>query len=683
MAEDRKTLSMLLVGGSGEGKSEFILSFINDEHRKKIPASGDGQTTRTSMVYTIKREESPLKIVMSIKSKEIFCLDRVNAFMSRFSSDAIEDDIELEDCKNAFINDDAFFNSNEFINSCATVEQKFDELFDKAFFDSIENESDDTGNGSDTRYICKITEDWFNKLGKKETLKNQYTIEDCLTCFSEWVYDICIAEIDEYLQANGIELQTGTGALTDISSLADKDDAIRLFIKAEDGKPSFSSLIETVCFDTYVAGYYQELFDSIRIKSCVFVDTYGLDHKESSSDEKFLKKRYSSLLREYPDIDTVLYIRKARSNPPTDLVQNIPPLYMVKPSIMSYIVFTHADNPDGDGKKTIDKMKNPTHKLYIDIYKNLKGEKVNPELSKMRIRCMAENIVEYCSKTGKDYNKKDYEAYIREHPKQVEQLEKLFLSIRDKKHLGSLLLNIDRISLDNVRALLNINTIFSEPENFYGYPGRTLGALGDRLQEGKLGFHSSTWDYFKYWDDEIFKHVRDRFLNISSEFEWAKLMESENVVPVIQSLFNEFMNLTIKCKRDPSRNLTNTPNNGLCLDCDCKEKCIQSIIYKNKEKMIDSKYYPVSQWLTGIYDFSSVDDNAKEQLQNFFDDLYVNDFIPKCREYNARVLASEMNNAMTEQQIEEIIEQYFDAYDSKLDEEDRVLFEQKVNQFFN
>ena len=50
MAIDKKNLSILLVGGSGEGKSEFILSFINDEHRKKIPASGDGQTTRTSTI---------------------------------------------------------------------------------------------------------------------------------------------------------------------------------------------------------------------------------------------------------------------------------------------------------------------------------------------------------------------------------------------------------------------------------------------------------------------------------------------------------------------------------------------------------------------------------------------------------------------------------------------------------
>ena len=86
MSEDKKTLSMLLVGGSGEGKSEFILSFINDEHRKRIPASGDGQTTRTSMVYTINREKTPLKITMTIKPKEVFCGDRVESFMSKFIS---------------------------------------------------------------------------------------------------------------------------------------------------------------------------------------------------------------------------------------------------------------------------------------------------------------------------------------------------------------------------------------------------------------------------------------------------------------------------------------------------------------------------------------------------------------------------------------------------------------------
>ena len=92
---------------------------------------------------------------------------------------------------------------------------------------------------------------------------------------------------------------------------------------------------------------------------------------------------------------------------------------------------------------------------------------------------------------------------------------------------------------------------------------------------------------------------------------------------------------------------------------------------------------PVSQWLTGIYDFSSIDYNTKEQLQNIFDDLYVNEFIPLCRAYNARVLASEMNKEMTEQEIEERIEDYYATYDNKLDDDKMVVFEQMVNQYLD
>lgn len=682
MPEDKKTLSMLLVGGSGEGKSEFILSFINDNHRKKIPASGDGQTTRTSMVYSIGREVSPLKIGMNIKPKEVFCMDRVNAFMSKFKVEIISDKRLLNGRKKAFLHDKAFFDSVEFANSKDIIEQKFDELFDKNFFEFIKVEPE--GDNNDCNYICNITEDWLNKLDKKETIKSRYTIEDCLTYFSEWLYDTCIKEIADYLQTNGIKLQAE--AETDISPLAEKEDSLRIFIRTEDGKTSFSSLVEIVHIDTYVAEYYQVLFDDLRLDRCVFVDTYGLDHTKFPEDvliKDILRERYHSLFREYPYIDTVLYIRKARSNPPTDLDQNIPPLYMVKPSVMSYIVFTNVDMAGDSGKKTIKEMRDPECDVYSTIYEKLTDNNVNSDLSEMRIECIAENIVEYCSKTGKIYNKEDYESYIKEHPKQIEQLKKLFLSIRDKKHLGSRLLNINRISLDSVEWLMNVDKIFSWHEDFYGYPGRTMGALGDRLQRGELGFHSTTWDDFKYWDDQIFNYVKKRFLNISSEYDWGKHLGNENVIPILQSLFNEFMDLSIKCKRDPSRNLTNTPTYAPCCDCDYKNRCIQSLIYEHKKNMISAKYYPVSQWLTNIYDFGSFDNNTKKHLQTIFNDLYINSFIPMCRVYNARVLASEMNKEMTEQEIEEKIEQYFDDYDRELNEDEKILFEQRVNQYFD
>ena len=355
---------------------------------------------------------------------------------------------------------------------------------------------------------------------------------------------------------------------------------------------------------------------------------------------------------------------------------------MVKPSVMSYIIFTNVDRAGESGKKTIKGMKDPENDVYSSIYEKLTENNVDINLSEMRIECIARNIVEYCSKTGDVYNRDDYESYIHDHPEQIKQLKTLLLSIRDKRHLGSQLINIENISADSMRIILDVDKIFFGHEDFYGYPSRTMGALGDRLMNGVLGFHSSTWDDFKYWDDEIFNHVKKRFINISNELNWAEILGSENAVPVIQSLFNEFMDMCVSCRRDYSRTLTNLPVGEYCSSCDHKGKCLQSIIYEQKKQLISEKYYPVSQWLTSIYDFSTFDDVVKNIIQQIFFDLYNDRFIPRCRENNARILASEIDTEMTEQEIERTIQNYYDNYDKGLDEDGRILFEQMVNQYF-
>lgn len=705
MSDDKKSLSMLLVGGSGEGKSEFILSFINDEHRKKIPASGDGQTTRTSMVYTINRDKVPLKVEMTIKAKEVFCRDRVEGFMSKFNMKIIKDERLMRARKKGFIHDNAFFDVVEFTEeNRKRIENKYDELFNSSFFESITIEetqksdgagicSDDrdTANkelnyGSDKQMICTVSQDWLRGLDINDESKSKYTLEDCLEYFSEWMYGICVNEISDYLKQNQILVDGKENAPIDISVLANEPDSIRTFIRTEKDKRSYSSLVETICVSTYIADYYKDLLDSLRISQCIFVDTYGLDHTKFPEDvlpKDILTKRYHRLFREYPEIDTVLYIRKARSNPPSDLDQNIPPLYMVKPSVMSYIVFTNVDRAGDSGKKTIADMKNPDSEVYSAIYEKLIESNVDSALSEMRIECIAKNIVEYCSKTGDVYNKDEYETYIHEHQDQVKQLRELFLSIRDKRHLGSQLINIDSISIDNISNILDVNKIFSGHEDFYdyGYPSRTMGALGDRLMNGVLGFHSSTWDDFKYWDDEIFNHVKKRFINISKELDWVEILGSENAVPVIQSLFNEFMDMSVRCSRDYTHNFTNYPVGEYCCGCNHKDGCLQSIIYEQKKRLISGKYYPVHRWLTNIYDFSTFDADAKAKIQQIFFNLYIDRFIPQCRQNNARILASGLYIEMTEQEIEEKIQEYFEHYDTGLDEDGRILFEQMVNQY--
>lgn len=67
-------LSVLVIGGSGAGKSSFIKSFALN--RDKINSSGDGQTTRTEVEYKFTRYEKKPKVEVLFHNKEDFCRKR-------------------------------------------------------------------------------------------------------------------------------------------------------------------------------------------------------------------------------------------------------------------------------------------------------------------------------------------------------------------------------------------------------------------------------------------------------------------------------------------------------------------------------------------------------------------------------------------------------------------------------
>ncbi len=115
------------------GKSEFILSYINSEDRNRIPASGKGQTTRTSMIYSIDCiNKKPLSIKLILKKKDIFCAERIASFWEKFDFDNRENSRKQRGFKHALIEDDAFFNHIEF--ECSkTISDKYDKLFNDNF----------------------------------------------------------------------------------------------------------------------------------------------------------------------------------------------------------------------------------------------------------------------------------------------------------------------------------------------------------------------------------------------------------------------------------------------------------------------------------------------------------------------------------------------------------------------
>ncbi|QKS55574.1 hypothetical protein HUB98_04070 [Paenibacillus barcinonensis] len=63
-------LSILVIGGSGAGKSTFIKSFaLNND---QINSSGDGQTTRTEIEYKLTRYQKKPKVEVTFYSKDDF-----------------------------------------------------------------------------------------------------------------------------------------------------------------------------------------------------------------------------------------------------------------------------------------------------------------------------------------------------------------------------------------------------------------------------------------------------------------------------------------------------------------------------------------------------------------------------------------------------------------------------------
>ena len=675
MSEDKKKITMLLVGASMAGKSEFILSYINSEDRKRIPASGKGQTTRTSMIYSIDCiNKKQLSIKLILKKKEIFCAERISSFWEKFDFDNRTNQRKQRGFKHALIEDNAFFHHNEF--KCSeTISNKYDELLNNDFYNAITKTK--TDNDEEKYGVQRTACEGFSKIYDNKTTNECDNIEldECLKIFIGWVFDECQKEIENYLMENLKLENINSGSPIDISSVED----IGLFLKTQEKEVSYSSLVDKIEIETFIADYYYELMNELRIGKIQFVDTYGLDH-DKVADADLVKKRYHALFKEFPSIENVIYIRRAIDGPPTDLSQNVPLLYSVKPSVMSYVCFTHVDMLDNDTNdtKAVKAMRDADSSVYDEVSDKLLEAGVNEKMAELRITSMAKNIVMYCSKVGVDSKYRDYLE------NNVNQIKQLLLYIRDKKHLGDLCIDINKmLSIEKIGKIIDVCSVFSSHEDFQGYPGRTMGALGDRIQSGQLGFYSRTWDYFKYWDDEIYALVKNRFFNITKLYKWSEYLGNENVIPVIQGLFNEFMNLSIRCKIRPETNINNRPLSDICRNCAYKEDCIQNVIYEAKKEIINSKYYPVHSWLTSIYNFQSLLNNGdtRNKLQNIFNQLYKNCFIALCRENNARVLASELSLECTENEIDKQLQRYFSEMDSELSDEEKIEFEQKVNQF--
>lgn len=77
----KKPKGIVLIGGSGAGKSSFLKSLC--QHGNLLGSVGDGQTTRATIVYELSTKNTNPRIIISFKKKKDFVDDRKKSILYR------------------------------------------------------------------------------------------------------------------------------------------------------------------------------------------------------------------------------------------------------------------------------------------------------------------------------------------------------------------------------------------------------------------------------------------------------------------------------------------------------------------------------------------------------------------------------------------------------------------------
>lgn len=666
-------ITTLVIGKSGTGKSEFILSFIDEEQRKLIPASGEGQTTRTSMKYEIDfSQKRELTFDIELKSKKEFVDERM-AVVERYFDDEeneIEDfkNVELystsiEDLKQELILDDAFFNYMEFDTCVNEVSKKFDEKFAYDFWKDLSE--DIFGNSDEEKNDKLILGNDDEKTNENDNLLKDFNKQ--FRNFFEETYKLCKECIPLTMQRVIVK---GT----------EKKD-LELYLKVNENGKSYSALIKNISIVASGNETYRDIMERCKVDKLIFIDTYGLDHAEQLGD-KMLEKRYSKLLREeYPEVKSVFYLRNISApGSPSDLAAGITTLFKVEPSIVPYIIFTFWDkiytSEDVDGYK-----KKKTYKVIDDIQwkikKRLLKSKISQSLIDNRIKELLNTRIAYASVIEAEDNEliKSLKKCNKENIKIVLQ------SVRFKKHLGNQCVPIKKLGLDSdsVRNILSIDNLLQR-RDLYRYPNATKGAIRKRIQPkiGRvLGFDSSTMESV-LWTDIIAYDLNNRFCNVINNFKWEDYLVpqvgEENYPEIINAIEGIFVNFS----RILYLGATNSVDQ---INTSCYGNLIIKSLYEEQKPKINSNNFPsVGEYLTEIYDFSQISEDAKKKIQEIIYKAYENYFIIECRKHNARVIAESISKDTTWNDKENMLKTYYSQYEQDdISDDEKMVFETYVS----
>ena len=389
---------VLVIGGSGAGKSSFIKTFALNSNL--IDSSGDGQTTRTDIEYKFSISNEKPKLTVTLLDKENFvnkmmkqieipllnlCLcillnekydiakdpdiaiksklrqlsnissqvkepKKIDALINTWyelneknSDDKRKRLIDLNyDFLSVLLDNEedlCFVNLNKVLSNTEKNNFKKILLTCKGFFKHTEFDYLERNN---SKAIEAILDGIFEGVTIKELMKSIIDSEEniqkenyIIGMFFKKLYENLQPQIYRYYNC-----KINTFSL-DLLELNKKDThSIGYLLKVVDGF-SLTSMLSKVVIEDKFNNRYSWIMDNLKIKEVCLIDTCGLDHVEKGEPPvEIIKEAFS---KRNDDIKTVFYIKKLDSGRPTELEQIIPAIYKAQSNAAVYCILNGAD----------------------------------------------------------------------------------------------------------------------------------------------------------------------------------------------------------------------------------------------------------------------------------------------------------------------------------------------------
>lgn len=730
--ETLQNIHIAVIGKSAAGKSAFIKSFSNFPELINSEGEGQTTRSYAEYTFLVKEDNVIPKASIKLMTKDEFVnfrssqafdkikyLNKGQGISFDWLDEQYEDESYKEEIDTIIIYADDFFNIQEFnFLSNGKCVDKIIELYQELVQVITFLADRDSGTLGITKFTETNKENLENILRKyhdKELIEDdgdsmesreEALFENMLKIFYDQIYDIIIELIKDNYLSSGILYEKNNILSFEFEIAENYQDILGLFLKVvkedDDSKKSFTGIISKVQITSRISDEYLPILKKLNIQNIVLVDTYGLDHDKQLA-EKVLIGRYQRIFNvDYPNISTVFFIEALHRGASNDFINAIKILYSQRPDIMTYIVGTYIDdhdentlNKNSEWLLSLDKYSEDTQVpdlngkaidfLYKkpDILNTLKRNNVYPTLAQKRIEVMRKRFGAFCGKISLGDPKVNLLKDIN-----IITITAIFDSIVQKEHLGDGYINIDKIfrileQNANIERILKymIEVSTQRFEEIFSSAGpRTKWRIRTNLQKYKLGFTGSTLDatWFRVFNDaynETFtKQIKldKKVTYLSHEFECEG-----NEKIAFDELLNTYFPYLFAKKCEKGDSLNCWEHEVSCYRCaklgGFDNKCLWGILINLVDKDNFNKshmYNTVLGWLCDIHNLSEKGEEAfYQQLKEIFTQNMRQQFIPLCRQHNARI-ASRYVKKETEDYIsakKKVLEEYKANYDNNVD----------------